>query len=196
MSTEAPWKTYASEFDEKLSPQLEKEIEEYSKKRHDKSSSQNEEELCRQKELSNEMAKEFQWLHPSEFKEEGPRIGKVMHSSEFITKLRNECGIKCWYRAHPQPRKLTLLVQMNDKAPEVACWVQEGFMPEYSFVNFDEHGVPLDERRRGWRTCLLQIILKYILTEELAHKVFGYAIGPASDRYNKILFGIRNRSEE
>lgn len=192
LQKEAPWQTYNKSFEEKLDPKLEDEIKAYSERRHAKSSSQNEEELARQRELSNEMAKQYQWLTPDEYADEGPRIGKIMHSSEFITKLRNECHVQCWYREHPQPRKITLLVKVNDLPPEVGCWVQHGFMPEYSIMRFDDHGVPLDERMRGWRTCLLQLILKGVLTEETAHRVFGNAHGPVSERYLQTLYGFRN----
>jgi len=188
-----PWMTYSSELDEKLSPKLEEEIAEYSQHRHEKTSTQNEEELCRQREINQEISKEYQWLHPSEYAEEGPRIGRILHSSEFINKLRNKCKLKCWYSDHPQPKKLTLLVQRTDLvAPEVGCWVQFGFMPEYSIVRFDEHGIPLDERLRGWRTCILQLIIKGLLSEDTAHRVFGKAEGPVSDRYNRTLHGFRN----
>lgn len=193
-----PWMSYAAEFDERLDPKLEAEIAEYAQHRHDKTSSQNEEELCRQKELNNELAKQYQWLHPSEYADEGPRIGKIMHSSELINKLRDECKVKCWYREHPQPRKVTLLVQRGQGIlpPEVGCWAQFGYMPEYSIVRFDDHGVPLDEKYRGWRTVLLQLIIKGVLTEEVADRVFGKAVGPASTRYRSILHSFRNERKE
>jgi predicted house-cleaning noncanonical NTP pyrophosphatase (MazG superfamily) len=195
LNSKAPWETYSSSFEEKLDPKLEEEIKRYSEKVHSKSSSQNEEELARQKELSASMSKEYQWVNPAEYKDEGARKGKILHSSEFINILRNKLGLKCRYRVHPQPRKVTLLVQRNNAEmlpPEVACWAQIGFMPEYEIVRFDEHGVPLDSKYRGWRTCLLQMILKGIITEEQVNNVFGRATGPASERYNSTLYGVRN----
>lgn len=196
LSEKAPWETYSASFEEKLDPKLEAEIEAYSQRRHDKSSSQNEEELCRQKEINAEVAKEYQWVSPDEYKDAGPRIGRVLHSSEFISILRDKCKVKCWYREHPQPRKVTLIIQRNGNEPEVGCWVQLGFMPEYTIMRFDEHGVPLDEKFRGWRTCLLQFILKGVITEAQANKYFGEAQGPASSRYLSTLHGFRNRSIE
>lgn len=194
-SSKAPWETYAASFDEKLDPKLEQEIAEYSKRHHTKSSSQNEEELCRQKEINQELAKQYQWLHPDEYADAGPRIGRIRHSSEFLNLLR-KCGINCWYRQHPQPKKLTLMVHRFGSVPEIACWVQEGYVPEYTIMGFDEHGVPLAEKYRGWRTPLLQLILKGILTEEKADAVFGKASGPASERYLRTLYGARNTVRE
>lgn len=188
-----PWMTYAASFDEKLSPELEEAVKQYSETKHVKSSAQNEEELCRQTELSDETAKQYQWVHPDEYKNEGERIGKIIHSSELINKFRKEFHVDCWYREHPNPRKITLIVKKYGFEPEVACWVQLGFMPEYTIMKFDEHGAPLDEKYRGWRTVLLQLILKDILKEEDVKKHFGEATGDASKKYNSLLYEWRNR---
>lgn len=198
LSDVPPWMSYAASFEEKLDPRLEAEIQKYSQHRHESTSSETKEELHRQKELSDDLAKQYQWLHPSEYIDEGARVGRIMHSSELINKLRESCSIHCWYRQHPQPRKLTLLVDrhMRQLPPEVGCWAQEGFMPEYSIVRFDDHGVPLDEKFRGWRTVLLQLIIKGILTEAVADRVFGKAVGPASERYRKTLYGFRNTFDD
>jgi hypothetical protein len=185
--------SYAAEFEEKLDPQLEAEIAEYSQHRHDKSSSQNEEELCRQRELNSGIAREYQWLTPEEYANIEERIGRIMHSSRFIN-LLHKAGVCCWYRNHPQPGKITLVVQRGDLAPEVGCWVQSGFTTELSLMYFDEHGIPTTERRRGWRTCLLQLILKGIISEEKAIQVFGRpGYSEAWTKYNGLLYENRNR---
>lgn len=178
---------------ERLDPELEKEIAKYAESRREEGSNQSKEELHRQQELTESAVKEYQFIHPSEYKDEGARVGKVIHSSKFINMLRNRCNIKCWYREHPQPKKLTLVVQRNGMKPEVGCWAQLGFMPEYEIIRFDNHGIPLDSKFRGWRTCCLQLILKGILTEEVADKAFGKASGPASKRYLDTLYGFRNK---
>lgn len=193
----APWLTYADEMTERLDPTLEAEIEEYSQRRHEHSSSQNEEELHKQRELNAGIAKEYQWLTPDEYEHIEPRIGTVMHSSDFINKLRDDCNVRCWYVQHTHHDKVTLKV-MNELTgePEVACWAQLGNMPEFSIMRFDDHGIPLDERRRGWRTCLLQLILKGIVTEGKAIDIFGQACGPAAERYLSTLYAFRNRDND
>jgi hypothetical protein len=189
-----PWMSYAAEFEEKLDPKLEAEIEAYSQRRHEKSSSQNEEELCRQKEINAELAKQYQWLDPSDYANEEEPIGRVMHSSTFINLLR-KAGVECWYRDHPQPGKVTLVVKRTGPyTPEVGCWVQQGFTSELSLMYFDEHGIPTTERRRGWRTCLLQLILKEMVAEDTVHEVFGKPGNTeAWGRYNSLLYEFRNR---
>lgn len=192
----APWETYSASFDEHLSPEMEAEIQRYSERRHEKSSSQNEEELARQREINYELAKQYRWVSPEEYADEGPRIGRIMHSSELIRLLRTKCDLQCWYRTHPQPRKITLVVKRDGLEPEVGAWVQFGYMPEFTIMGFDDHGVPLAEKYRGWRTVVLQLILKGFVSEERIDKVFGKAHGPVSDRYQSLLYEFRNRRFE
>lgn len=198
LEDEAPWMSYDKEMKESLSKELEEEIAEYSKHRYDEvqSSSQSKEELCKQQEINKEIAKDYQWLTPEEYEDIEQRIGVVMHSSVFISKLR-KAGIECWYVQHPQPQKATLLFLNPVGEREVACWVQQGFMVELSIMNFDDKGVPLDERRRGWRTCLLQLIMKGIISETKANEVFGKPKQTkAFDRYNLTLYEFRKRKYE
>ena len=197
-SVVAPWLSYAAGMAEKLPETLEDEIKEYAEHQHSRTDSQTEEELARLREENANIAQEYQWLSPDEYADEGARIGTIMHSSDLIKKLTEGCGLTCMYRSHPQPKRVTLLVDTTHgvKEPEVACWVQFGFMPEYSIMNFDEHGVPLQEAYRGWRTVLLQLLLKRMLTEEQATKVFGEAYGPASERYLSILRSFRSDYKE
>jgi hypothetical protein len=190
-----PWDTYASEMDTKMSAELESAVAEYAEKVYeaDQSSSENREELARQKEMSDELSKEYQWLTPEEYRDYDARIGTPMTHAEFITKLR-QAGVCCHYRQHPQIQKAVLYVSRDGVAEaDVACWVQVGQMPELSVMRFDDHGVPLDERRRGWRTCLLQLILKGIISEEKANKVFGSPkVTVQFHRYNNTLQQFRN----
>lgn len=192
----APWMTYADEMTQRVPKDMAEEIEEYSKHRYDegKASQQTLEELAFQRECNTEIGKEYQWLHPGEYADVEQRIGTTMTHGEFITRLR-KLGILCWYTQHPQIQKAVLMVQGLAKPPEVACWVQQGVMPELSIMRFDQYGVPLDERRRGWRTCLLQLILKGIVSEKQAVKTFGRPKQTeAFNRYNSTLFEWRKRS--
>jgi hypothetical protein len=45
--------------------------------------------------------------------------------------------------------------------------------PEWSLMYFDEFDVPIKERYRGWRTTLLHLILKDVITETEAVTAFG-----------------------
>lgn len=196
LSDKNPWDTYAAEMDTKMSKELASAVAEYAERSYEagETSNQTKEEYCYQKEMNDEISEQYQWLTPDEYADVDQRTGRVMHSSTFITELR-KAGITCFYTEHPQPQKATLMIsRQNGLMPaEVACWVQVGFMPELSIMRFDEHGVPLDERRRGWRTCLLQLILKSVITEEKANEIFGKPKQTAAfARYNGLLQSFRN----
>ena len=193
LESKAPWESY--NLQEELSPELEAAVAEYSTHRHDDSSNQTKECLAEQKELSNEAAEKYQFVAPDEYNNVEERMGRILHSSEFINLLRDKLGLKCWYRTHPHADKLTLLVQrdMGTKEPDIACWAQNGWMPALSVMRFDEHGVPLNEQFRGYRTCLLQMILKGLVTEEKVNAVFGKpGQTKAWVRYNETLQSFRN----
>jgi hypothetical protein len=193
-SAKAPWETYSDQLIEKLDPELEAAIAEFaSHDPHESTDTQTKEELCRVQEENDSIASQYRWLAPDEYEDEKARIGRIMHSSELIKKLTEECGMTAVYRPHPQPKRITLLVDTTNgiKGLEVACWVQFGYMPEFSICNFDEHGVVLQEAYRGWRTVLLQLLIKRMITEETATRVFGEAVGPAARRYLEVLQGFR-----
>lgn len=190
----APWENYMVE--EQLTPEMEAAIATYAENVHDDSSNQTKEELHRWKEGNEEVSKEYQFVAPDEYNNAEERMGRILHSSEFINILRNKVGLKCWYRDHPHADKITLLVQKSfgTQEAEIACWVQRGFMPELSIMRFDDHGVPLNESHRGYRTCLLQMLLKGMVTEEQIIKYFGPAkMTPAWERYNATVHSWRNR---
>lgn len=197
LSEKAPWETYENELDVKMSKDLAAAVAEYSERRYesDQTSNQNKEVLAEERELSGMVAREHQWLKPEEYEDLEARVGTVMSHAEFISKLR-KAGVQCHYRQHVHADKAVLYIQ-PPKAPgadyEKSCWVQNGLMPELSIMNFDEHGVPLAERRRGWRTCLLQVILAGFITEEQANKTFGRPKESAQyHRYNSTLQSFRN----
>lgn len=66
--------------------------------------------------------------------------------------------------------------------------------PEWSVMRFDMWDVPICEAYRGWRTALLQLILKGVLTEEEVDRAFGpVVLNPASELYRQTLQGYRAR---
>src|ERR1700734_525322 len=81
LKDEAPWLSYESEMKEKLSKELEEEIAEYAKHHYDEAQSSNQakEELHKQREINEEIAKDYQWLTPEEYEDIEQRIGRVMH---------------------------------------------------------------------------------------------------------------------
>lgn len=72
--------------------------------------------------------------------------------------------------------------------------LQAPYSYEWTLMRFDEYGCPTTERYHGWRTALLALILRGVLTEAEAHRAFGAPdSGPAGDFYRQQLFEHRNR---
>jgi hypothetical protein len=195
-SDDNPWESFEDEIMGEFSdPDLQAAIEEYASRVSDAApTAQSDEELCRLTENNERAARDYQWIAPEEYAKEGDRVGRVMGPAMFIRTLQ-KAGVRCWYRRHPDLNKLTLIVFRNGHAePEVGCWVFFGYMPELSMFHFDEHGIPLNEKRRGWRTALLQLILKSAISEEKAIECFGRVpTTPAFHRYNSTLQQWRNQ---
>lgn len=60
--------------------------------------------------------------------------------------------------------------------------------PEWSVMRFDEYGVVTNEKYHGWRTALLSLITKGVITKDEAHRAFGKPKGEASGFYRQQLF--------
>lgn len=67
-----------------------------------------------------------------------------------------------------------------------------GNAPEWEKVNIDSHGLPTHSIYRGWRTVLLSLIQKGIITEDQAIEVFGQASGPRSKPWHRGLWELKN----
>lgn len=192
LNEKAPWETYGEELAAEDPAMLEA-IAEYASRVSDAApSNQTQEELARFKEMNDATNEQYRWVRPEEYKNEGARVGTIKHAASFIVALR-AAGVKCWYRQHPQAGKLTLVIQVGDMPAEVGCWVQAGYMPELTIMRFDDNGIPTTEKYRGWRTALLQLILKGVITEKQAEETFGKTpTTPAFHRYNSTLQRFRN----
>ena len=60
--------------------------------------------------------------------------------------------------------------------------------PEWTVMHFNQWNVPVSEKYRGWRTALLQMIIKNVLTEEEVDRAFGpVVLNPASEFYRQQL---------
>src|SRR6266481_5902478 len=83
------WRLYDKEMTPDEDPALVEAMAEYASRVSDaEASSQTKEELARLKEGSDTAAAEYQWVSPAEYKNEGERIGRIMHSCVFINKLQ------------------------------------------------------------------------------------------------------------
>jgi hypothetical protein len=70
--------------------------------------------------------------------------------------------------------------------------LQYPYGPEWSLMRFNEWNVPTNERYRGWRTALMQLIKQEVLTEREVNRAFGAPLlNDASYLYRKSLYDYR-----
>jgi hypothetical protein len=72
--------------------------------------------------------------------------------------------------------------------------LQYPWSQEWSLLHFNEYDVPSGERRRGWRTAMLELIVQGVLTEEEINSAFGpVALNGVSQLYRERLFYYRRQ---
>lgn len=132
----------------------------------------------------------YRWEYQEEFDDIEGRIGTILHENELVSRLNKLLLVS----VNPRIRRgMRGLAAMKGGRMEYCCAMQAGYMPEYSLMNFDDHGLPTAEKYRGWRTVLLRLIMQEFIAEELAHGEFGFPTGPAGQRYRRVLWRYRNR---
>lgn len=201
----APWQSYtAGDPLAGLTADQRAEITEYSKKHHGSTSTQNVEELARQKELSAEFVKEYKMYRQEELQDTPERVGRIMHCLDFLKLLetirpaylsanirKGLTGLGVYH-----PMEVTVNGEKTMQAWHYVCAVQVGYMHEYSSMWFDSRGLPLNEKWRGWRTVLLRLIQLGHVTEEQALAVFGEPSPGGARRYKEQLYCWRNRDRK
>ena len=195
----APWQSYDRDMDVSRgwSDRLKADVEAYSKRRHTtKPSNQALEELCRQREMSNEAVKDYKFDDQDEIiRLKDARVGKIMSVFKFWELLQTI--IPCYIASTVRNglAGLAVLMPTTDGSQwTYVCGIQVGWMHEYSEFWLDAHGLPLNEKWRGWRgTVLFRLITGGFISEADAHCVFGEPTGAASRLYRERLFYYRNR---
>ena len=116
------------------------------------------------------------WVSPQEMDDEGYLMTLGSATSQAQKDLATENFLAC--RAHRKVRK-------------TITSLQEPYGPEWSIMRFNEHGVAIKEKYRGWRTAMLVLIAAEILTEEEVDRAFGPPIGEAAAWYRGTLQSYR-----
>lgn len=149
-----------------------------------------------------EATKRQRWSLQDEYRNDAARMGKAMHSSEFIAKLHqavpnlyvkdgNIVGHLALYELSSQPRE-----DWGGQQFRYLFYFEEGLIPEFSLYEFSALDVPIREKKRGWRTVLLRLINSGLLTEPKSDKFFGPAEGEASLIWRYKLYLHRNKTEK
>ena len=154
------------------------------------------ESFAEHKEISDTMASKYQMEDQDDLTNRPARMVNPMGTRDFIQKLRTN-GIKCFSVDNQFPPGTVALwclpPKQNQKARYV-CYLQIPAMYEWSVLRLDRHNMPVGEAFRGWRTVIIQLIEKEILTEYTAHKIFGKpSDSPVFNRYHQSLWEVRNK---
>ena len=148
---------------------------------------------------NSEAVKRQRWEHQEELRCEKARLGRRMHSKDFLSVIKQLVptlyvtpgiikGHLAIFRTAPcrQP-------DWGDVDYKYMFYCTEGILPEYSLYEFDEvKDIPIREKERGWRTVLLRLVKARLLDQSVADKVFGAPDGIASHRYKRLLYEHRN----
>jgi hypothetical protein len=158
-----------------------------------------EEHLEWQKEKSYRAAGRQRWDNQSDYENEEARWGRVMNSSEVISKIfkliphdlfvtDGRIGTDiALYRIYGQPQP-----DLDGKTFRYLFYIPQGRLPEFSQYEFDHRDIPTKEKRRGWRTVLLRLIRTGLVTERQVEEEFGPALGEASTVWHRTLWKYRN----
>jgi hypothetical protein len=119
----------------------------------------------------------------------------AISTRDFVQKLRQN-GVKCFTIDNGFPPQTIALwaIRPSTGKLQYICYLQVPAMYEWSILKVDRHGLPAGEDFRGWRTVLVQLITKDILSESKAHQIFGKPTdSEVSLLYRESLFYIRNK---
>ena len=139
-----------------------------------------------------------------EYRKDDARVGHRLHVTEFLRRVKKylpnlfviDGGVQgdlALFVIYPGPQP-----RLDGQDFEYLTYISEGWSNEFSTFEWNnETDTPIREKwngGRGWRTVLLRLIKRDLITEEQALKEFGPAEGEGSRIYNKEIFKHRNRN--
>ena len=153
------------------------------------------ESFAAEKEMSDQQVESYKMMGQDILSDEKPRKVHIITTRDFIKKLRDN-GVRCFTVDTGLAGTVGLWAARGTQMVYV-CYLQIPCMYEWSVLRLDAHNLPNGERFRGWRTPIAQLILKDILSEEKAHKIFGKPTGGiVSSIYRKTLWLKRNKMKK
>lgn len=185
-------------------PKLAAALERQKERVLDKSPQQNVEAMLLEFEKNYRMRKQFRWKGQERWQgaaNEAMRVVNLMTPAKFIVKLQ-AAGVHASITPNVDARlslnnytKLGLIGvgAKIDRKLQTATVLQYPIGPEFSVMRFDQYNVPTKEKFRGWRTALLCLILKGVVTKSEAVRAFGPCEGQAGEFYREQLKAYRER---
>lgn len=155
------------------------------------------ESFAAEKEISDEMGEQYHIEDQLDLTNELARKINPMSTDDFVAKLRKN-GIKCFtvYNGLPGTVGLWCIPPKLLARARYVCYLQVPAMYEWSVLRLNRHNIPEGEKFRGWRTAVMELIKKDILTEFKAHKIFGQpSHNKTFHRYQRSLWELRNEKK-
>lgn len=150
------------------------------------------ESFAAEKEISNGMVAQYRDPDQEILTDDKARMVNILTTLEFYKRLKDN-GVRCFTVDNNWPGTCALwCVPRYQNEFKYIAYMQLPCMYEFSVLDLDKHGLSAGESYRGWRTVLAQLILKEVLTEEQAHKIYGYPSGAASVLYQRTLKNFRD----
>lgn len=146
------------------------------------------EEAARLLEENTDSVRVYRFRHQSDYADWVP--GTILSIGAFLGKLQTLRPDA--FVAERQFLGLRGLGFIGPEGPFYSGTSVQDVAPEWSQLRFDIHGLPTKEKYRGWRTVLLALIKKDILTEKQCDETFGKPIGPRSRPWFRSLWEMRN----
>ena len=150
-----------------------------------KSSDTDLEEASRQKEMNTFLHSKERMVNQDEVTK--TRDGKILSETEFLRRLRKIST------AFDYAGPILMGRRAITYAGEAVETIHANYAKEWDELRTNEYGVATDLRYKGWRTTLLSLILKGLISEEAVDRIFGKPSGMESARYRRTLWCSRNR---
>jgi hypothetical protein len=158
------------------------------------------ESFAAEKERSDVMGTEYRWHDQDMLTDKKARRVNGIATRDFVEKLQKS-GIKCavfdngWKSVTGVPTVALFCVPPNrTNRIRPICYMDVPMMYEWSVLHLDHHNIPSGEDTRGWRTVVVQLVEKDIITEAQCHRIFGApAANRISERYYRSLWEKRHQ---
>jgi len=157
------------------------------------------ESFAEEKQKSDKMGKQYRWADQEMLTNKVARRINGINSRDFIEKKLKANGIVAhafasqWRNHGGGPTVGLWCIPPSRSKLRYVCYMDVPMMFEWSILKLDNHGLPSGEESRGWRTVVVQLVEKDIITEKQCHKIFGVPGANAiSARYYRSLWEKRH----
>ena len=133
--------------------------------------------------------RKYRFTHQEDYVDWVP--GRILWLGDFLSMLQ-QIRPDAFYAEYAIQGRRGIGFIINGKPEYSGVSIGNGNCPEWSQLRVDARGLPLSEKYRGWRTVLLALIKRDIITVEQCDAVFGKPTGPRSRPWYRTLFSIRN----